>query len=455
MRFTVQPSILMNRLKQLKTYPFGLFLVLEWIFLGAAIFGEWPQDFLWQKYYVSSSSASTAFSPLFSLLCLIGLGLIGLRLPRTNKNNNFNQWLYLFLQLGLLWIPFLLNSESSWYVTAYLVIAIRACLIFELKESVVATTFIVIVAMASIFLYYPDFQAFQSSSVKGLTITSEQYKIIKNIGIISGLFLFGLCVACISIMVNALQREYDSRHKLTQAHQKLREYAMLAEDRATVHERNRIAREIHDSLGHTLTAQSIQLDNAIAFWQSEPDKAYNFLVESKDLVATALKEIRHSVSTLRSDPLAKKNLKGAIALLFQEFSSRTKIIPDYTFALNHTLTEEIKLTIYRIIQEALTNIVKHSEATTVKVELQTFPDHLYLSIEDNGQGFNPQLNTTGFGLQGMRERVMALKGKMEVYSGLQRSCTIAIKIPHNTPYSSDSPRSGQMLRPTSNLLTDL
>ncbi|NJL51253.1 MAG: hypothetical protein HC930_01750 [Hydrococcus sp. SU_1_0] len=65
--------------------------------------------------------------------------------------------------------------------------------------------------------------------------------------------------------MNALQREYDSRQKLAQAHNKLREYAMLAEDKATIDERNRIAREIHDSLGHALTAQSIQLDNAIAF----------------------------------------------------------------------------------------------------------------------------------------------------------------------------------------------
>ena len=419
----------MNRLKQLQTYPFGLFLVLEWIFLGASIFGEWPQDFLWQKYFASSPSASSAFLPLFSLLCLIGLGLMGLRLPRTNQNNNFNKWLYLLLQLGLLWIPFLFNSESSWYVTAYLVIAIRACLIFELKETVVAIILIVMAAMASILLYYPDFQVFQSSSAKRQAITVEQYQIIKNTEIISALFLFGLCVACISIMIKALQREYDSRQKLAQAHNKLREYAMLAEDKATLDERNRIAREIHDSVGHVLTAQTIQLNNAIAFWQSEPDKAYRFLVESKELVRKALKDIRHSVSSLRSDPLEGKSLETAIALLFQEFSSRTKIIPDYTLALNHSLNKEIKLTVYRIIQEALTNIVKHSQAEAVKVELQTFSEHLYLSIEDNGKGFKLEQNTTGFGLQGMRERVMALKGNIQISSDLQRGCIIAITIP--------------------------
>jgi signal transduction histidine kinase len=419
----------MNRLKQLKTYPFGLFLVLEWIFLGAAILGEWPQDFLWQKYYVSSSSASSAFSPLFSLLCLIGLGLMGLRLPKTNQNNNFNKWLYLLLQLALLWIPFLLNSESSWYVTAYLIIAIRACLIFELKETVVAIILIVMAVMASILLYYPNFQVFQSSGVRRQAITVEQFQVIKNTEIISALFLFGLCVACISIMIKALQREYDSRQKLALAHNKLREYAMLAEDKATLDERNRIAREIHDSLGHALTAQSIQLDNAIAFWQLEPTKAYNFLTEAKTLVTTALREIRYSVATMRADPLQEQNLEIAIATLLKEFSQRTTIVPQCHISLPYPLSKEVKTTLYRIVQEALTNISKHSEATKVVVELQAFPEHLSLLIKDNGKGFDPQQNTTGFGLQGVRERVAALAGYLQMSSDFDRGCTITVNIP--------------------------
>jgi signal transduction histidine kinase len=419
----------MNRLKQLKTYPFGLFLVLEWIFLGAAIFGEWPQQFLWQKYYVSSQSASSAFSPLFSLLCLIGLGLMGLRLPRTNKKNNFNKWLYLLLQLGLLWLPLTLNPESGWFFTAYLVITIRACLIFELKESLLATILIVMVLMLSIAWYYPDFQALKSSGVRIQAITVEQYQVIKNIEIVSALFLFGLCVACISIMIKALQREYDSRQKLALAHEKLREYALIAEDKATLAERNRIAREIHDSLGHALTAQSIQLDNAIAFWQSEPTKAYSFLTEAKTLVTTALREIRYSVATMRVDPLQEQNLEVAINLLFKKFSQRTSIVPQYHISLTYPLSKEVKITLYRIVQEALTNISKHSEATEVIVELQAFPEHLSLLIQDNGKGFDPQQNTTGFGFQGMRERVTALTGYLQISSDFDRGCRITINIP--------------------------
>jgi len=425
----------MNRLKQLKTYPFGLFLILEWIFLGAAIFGEWPDTILYEKYYPSSSSLLSALSPFFNLLCLIALGLLGLRLPKTNKNN-FNKWFYLCLQLGLLWLPFALNPEGIFYTTPYLIVIIRGCLIFELKESLLATLLVIIASMLSMMLYGSDFQEFQSNIVKSQAVTLEQYQVMKNTSIISYIVMFGFCSIVVLLLVNALIREHDSRQKLSTAHQqlgtanqKLREYAMLAEDRATLDERNRIAREIHDSFGHALTAQSIQLDNAIAFWQLEPTKAYNFLTEAKTLVTTALREIRYSVAAMRADPLQDKDLATAINLLCQEFSQRSSVVPQRRVSLTYSLSNEVKTTLYRIIQEALTNISKHSEATEIMVELQTLPEYLFLLIKDNGTGFDPQQNITGFGLQGMRERVTAQKGCLQMSSDFGRGCTITINIP--------------------------
>ncbi|MFA9202043.1 MAG: sensor histidine kinase, partial [Candidatus Nanopelagicaceae bacterium] len=312
----------MNRLKQLKKYPFGLFLILEWIFLGAAIFGEWPDEILMGEYASLSESNLLRFSPYFTLLCLIVLGLMGLKFPQSSKNSNFgnlNQWLYILFQLGLLWLPFLLNPDATYFFIPYLIIIIRGCLIFELKASLLATLLTIMVNMLLIGWYYPDFQKFQALLAKNTPITLEQYQVIKNTGIISYVFMLGLCSTVVLILVNALLRECESRQKLDiahqklgMAHQKLREYAMLAEDRAIVDERNRIAREIHDSLGHALTAQSIQLDNAIAFWQLEPTKAYSFLKEAKVLVATALREIRYSVAAMRADPLEDKDLATAI-----------------------------------------------------------------------------------------------------------------------------------------------
>ncbi len=416
----------MNRLKQLKTYPFGLLLWLEWILLGTTVLGELPDSFLWQQYY--QPTTSVFLSSIFSLLCILGLGFIGLILP---VKNTFNKWLYVILQLGLIWLPIIFKQQDAPFFIPFLIVVMRNCLSFKSKECWIANIF-VFVAMIPSLTFINSFEEFQLIISQLQAISFEEFEIRSKISNLSYLFFSGLLIVFIGILVNTLLREYKSQQQLAIAREQLRQYALKAEDRARVHERNRIAREIHDSVGHVLTAQTIQLNNAIAFWQADPEKAYQFLTESKELVATALKEIRHSINTLRSDPLEGQNLEQAIALLFQEFSSRTRIFPDYTIALNHVLSEEIKLTVYRIVQEALSNIAKHSEAESVKVNLQTFPEHLYLSVEDNGKGFNLEQNTTGFGLQGMQERVLALNGNIQISSNLNSGCTITITIPYQS-----------------------
>ena len=401
----------MNRLKQLKTYPFGFFLCLEWILLGAAVFGELSIVFL-----DGQLDREPILTSIFSLFCLIGLGLTGLRLP---QNNTLYKWLYTLWQLGLLCL--LISVGYRLFFIPHLIIVTRSCLIFERKESLLATILVVVVYVTLETSQFPSFYEFRQHD----RVTLEQFAAIRNIEIASNLFLSIFCSAVVFMMVNALLKEYKSR-------QKLREYAMLAEDRATLAERNRIAREIHDSVGHTLTAQNIQLDSAIAFWQLQPDEAYSFLLEAKDLATLTLEEIRSSVATLRDDPIKEKSLKTAIDVLVKEFSQRTNIYPQCDISLTYLPTEEIKITLYRILQEALTNIAKHSEAKTVRINLKSYFQHLHLLIEDNGNGFDPQQNTTGFGLQGMRERVAALEGKLQISSSFNRGCSISINIPRQS-----------------------
>ena len=415
-----------NRLKQLKTYPFNLLIYLEWILLGSAILGELPENFLLAIY--PQPSKQILLSSSLSFISLIGLGLMGLVLP---KKQRLHKWLYVAIQLSLIALLIIVNQPVTPLLTPFLIVVMRNCLIFKSKECWLANTLVFISFIPSLGFIgsFADFKVWLSQYQ---AISVKEFETLRNISNVSYLFLNALLIAFICILVNALLREHKSQKQLAQAREKLRQYALQAEDRATVQERNRIAREIHDSVGHALTAQTIQLNNIIAFWQVDPDKAYQFVLETKQLAATALQEIRYSVSTLRSDPLEGKNLDSAIALLFQEFSNRTQIVPDYTVALNHDITEEIKLTVYRIVQEALTNIAKHSKAQNVKVNLQTFPEHLHLSIKDDGKGFNPELNTTGFGLQGMQERITSLNGKFEIYSKLNSGCKIAIYIPYLT-----------------------
>ena len=418
----------MERIKQLKTYPFGLFLWLEWIMWGSLVLGYLPQSFVMAEYRIGSELVRLSF--VVSLLCIIVLGAIGLKLP---KKNSPYKWIYFLVQLLLVLLPVFVTKEASYSIYACLIVTVRNCLTFKPKQCWLANI-VLLVSLIPCFLFVRNFQDFQERISRYKTITVVDYEKIVGMSTLSNIFEAALCMTLVWTIVTVVLREHKSQQQLAIARQQLREYALKAEDRATVHERNRIAREIHDSVGHVLTAQTIQLNNAIAYWQIHPDKAYQFVSEAKDSVTTALQEIRHSIQTLRSDPLKGKKLENALDMLFQDFSSRTRIQPDCNIKLDCFLTEEIKLTIYRTVQEALTNIVKHSNAKSVKINLNTHFDCIYLSIEDNGKGFNPKQNTTGFGLQGMKERITSLNGEMEILSDLNSGCKIIVRIPERTPF---------------------
>lgn len=404
----------MNRLKLLKTYPFGLFLCLEWFLLGAAIFDEFLPVLFFRRMNQDSSLLL-----IFSSLGLIGLGAIGIRFPR---GNDFNKWTYTFCQFGLLWLPFLSNYFPF---VPHLIIIMRSRLIFERNRCFLVTVLTIIFHFSLCILYYPSFQLHVQN---GGDLNLEQFKMLKITNSIAILAISCFYSAIIFTLVDVLLREYRGRQELALAHQKLNKYAILVEDKAIVCERNRIAREIHDSVGHELTAQAIQLNNAIAFWQSEPAKAHWFLLEARKLVKNTLQDLRHSVSTLDADPLQGKSLEKALNLLVEDFSQHTQIPVQYTPVLARALSKEVEMAAYRIMQEALTNIAKHSNSTEVIVDIQTLPEHLELTVKDNGQGFNPEQNTTGFGLQGIRERVAALGGMVEISSQPGSGCIIFTKL---------------------------
>jgi signal transduction histidine kinase len=194
-------------------------------------------------------------------------------------------------------------------------------------------------------------------------------------------------------------------------------------------ERNRIAREIHDSLGHSLTALNLQLETALKLWESNPGKAETFLATAKELGSKALKDVRQSVSTMRSNPLQEQSLERAIASLAENFHRSNSILPVYQINLEYSLPPEINTAIYRITQESLTNISKYACATEVKLELTTIRSNLRLIIQDNGRGFDVRQNTTGFGLHSMRDRTLALAGEFNINSTPGSGCKITVNIP--------------------------
>ena len=201
------------------------------------------------------------------------------------------------------------------------------------------------------------------------------------------------------------------------------------EEMTAVEERNRIARDIHDSLGHALVALNIQMEAAIELWRDQPEKAYKFLVEAKQQGSEALQAVRSSVSEMRSDPLGGQLLEEAIASLAHEFYRTTGVQPNCQVHLVKPPSSQVKTVVYRIVQEALTNILKHANATAVTIRLQPTDTGLSLDLEDNGKGFHSDANRSGYGLQGMQERVAALGGHLTIASTPGSGCRITTILP--------------------------
>jgi signal transduction histidine kinase len=201
------------------------------------------------------------------------------------------------------------------------------------------------------------------------------------------------------------------------------------EELAATEERNRIARDIHDSLGHALVALNIQMETALTLWKDNPEKAYEFLIEAKQLGSEALQATRQSVADIRFDPLKGRTLEEAILALTQEFQRTANVQPQCTIQLSQTLSSNISTILYRIVQEGLTNICKHAGASAVTLQIHSTETDLRLTLQDNGKGFQPNQNRSGFGLQGMQERVSMLGGQLEIVSQPGQGCQVKALLP--------------------------
>jgi signal transduction histidine kinase len=130
---------------------------------------------------------------------------------------------------------------------------------------------------------------------------------------------------------------------------------------------------------------------------------------------------------MRSHPLGEQSLDNAIFALIEDFQHSTNIKFDCNIQ-SQRMSDDIDTAIYRIIQESVTNICKHAQATEVKLRLTVTATALHLLIHDNGIGFNLSQNTTGFGLQSMRDRTLAIGGDLHIESSPGQGCKIEIEI---------------------------
>lgn len=390
---------------QIHNHPFKFLLYLEWVLLAIAILTE----------LIPTPFPRVHRFGLLTILNIVGFGLMGLRLPTGRLSDKI---LYTAIEILLILSTGMTRIRAiRLFPLLYLILVIRSCLIFKLPGRLAVTSLSFTLFLLTVM------RRFQRISAPPLL--QERLRFVP----LSFALLFGLSLVFVLLLMNAVISERQSREKLAIANDQLRQYALRIENQATLQERTRIAREIHDSLGHSLTALNLQLEIALKLWESNPAKAQTFLAQAKNLGSQALQEVRQSVSTMRSDPLQGRSLEIAIATLAQDFHHSTGILPSCLLQLTHSIPSDVSTAVYRILQEALTNISKYAQSTEVKIQLNATATNLLLMVEDNGKGFNLNQNTTGFGLQSMRDRTVALGGDFNINSTPGQGCTITANIP--------------------------
>ncbi|MBE9029089.1 sensor histidine kinase [filamentous cyanobacterium LEGE 11480] len=379
-------------------------LWLEWLLLGLSALGEFSQ-----RIQLFPDRA-----PLLSFLCIGLLGILGRHLPSQLRQKIG----YIAINLTLVLIASVIGQIQFFFVLC-IVLMLRSCLLFERTGR-----WLMIAALISFFI---TVQTYRWQTIGNHQIL-QNLKQVRPI-LAGSIVLFSLTLIFLHLLMNALLAERHSRQQLATANAQLRDYAMQVEQVATLQERTRVAREIHDAIGHSLTALHLNLNAAAGLWSAEPQQAKTLLDEATALSQVALKEIRTSIAALRSDPLQGKALTNLIQNLITQLEQTTSITANVNINLPPNLPEAQKTTTYRITQEAITNIIKHAEATVVDIQLQSDRQHLQLLIQDNGQGFDQQENTSGFGLRGMNERILALGGNLTIDSTIGNGCRIQMQLP--------------------------
>lgn len=191
-------------------------------------------------------------------------------------------------------------------------------------------------------------------------------------------------------------------------------------------ERARVARDLHDEANQALTAVILRLQAAA---MDAPPKLADEINQAKELAGQAMEELLQVVRQLRPTTL-DLGLRGAVSAQLEEFESLSgiKTLFEFTGDPHDRLIDERELAIYRVVQEALSNIAQHADASQVNVTLDT-TGPVVLQIVDNGNGFDPSRPTGRFGVTGMRERAMLVGGELIIQSSPSSGTTLRMEMP--------------------------
>ena len=250
----------------------------------------------------------------------------------------------------------------------------------------------------------------------GLTVTLIQTIIFLAVGF------------SISYLMSRLKGQQQS---LAEANTRLTHHASTLEHLATSRERNRVARELHDTLAHTLSGLSVELEAVKAYWDIDPQKARSTLEESLNEAHSGLGETRRALQALRASPLDDLGLSLAVRTMVEDAAARTNLALNLSVADKlPSLSPDVEQCIYRVAQEAVINVAKHAKARTLTVNLEPTEGRVTLTVHDDGVGFDVDKKdkANDYGLEGMQERAQLVGGELTVTSKPGEGTTVKLVV---------------------------
>jgi len=343
----------------------------------------------------------------FWLLALLTIYLILLFLePFFIRRNRLLTNIYLVVQTGIICTVALISPNVDFWTALFLPLVVQVMHLFPRRLGFLITGIFTLI-MAILMLLGPGPEV-------GLPL------IFLN-GV--GYYLFAALIAIIREAESSNEQLQKQQQKLQEAHQQLQAYTMQAEEMAVMQERNRLARELHDSVTQSLHSSTLLAEAGQRVASSgDIERARGYLIRLGEISQQALREMRLLVYELRPLALSDVGLAGALQQRLDAVERRSGVEVQLSIEEELELPRSIEEELYRIAMEALNNALKHANPTKVTVTLcreeQRATPCIALAIIDNGIGFDPdeKVGEGGFGLVSMQERIEKLGGELTILS---------------------------------------
>lgn len=322
---------------------------------------------------------------------------------------------------GVLLGFFLTDQRAPTAVRTYLAVqTVLLLAVYALRPEAalgVAQMFFLFTAQAVLFLPWRQALAwvalFATITFAGGLYVKGRPELLAIVATAGGNAVFAGLAAAVRQTQRANRRAHALLLEVHEAHERLRALNEATQQLAVAQERERIAREMHDALGHRLTVAVVQLEGARRLIPTAPERAAGMVDTMREQLKEGLAELRETVAALRSP--VRATLTSSLERLATAFEAATGI--EVHVALPEALPEldqGRRHALYRVAQEGLTNVQRHAGARTVWLSIEATPEALALWVADDGRGYPHEVAQGRFGLEGIAERIAALEGHMEL-----------------------------------------